>query len=280
MQRRQGALDNQQCRINLFGLEPHFGCCTANFHQGWPKLTSSLWLASADGGLAAAVYAPCVVATRVRGVGVKLREETDYPFRDEIIVRVEPDRPIAFPLSLRIPGWVSGAEIKVNGARQPAAKPGSFARIEREWRRGDRVEIAFKNEARAVQGYNGSTSFEQGALIFCLPIEERRSKLRHRGLTADWEVFPESPWRYGVNRGAQTTRVQRAVGPVPFSRRDPPVLLVLEGQAVAEWPVVDGAAAPVPASPRKAAASSPATLVLMPYAAPKLRVTAFPTFES
>jgi len=41
---------------NIYGLDPNFGCCTANFHQGWPKFTASLWMASADDGLAATAY--------------------------------------------------------------------------------------------------------------------------------------------------------------------------------------------------------------------------------
>ena len=43
---------------NLFGLEPNFGCCTANLHQGWPKFVSSLWMGTNDGGFVAVAYAP------------------------------------------------------------------------------------------------------------------------------------------------------------------------------------------------------------------------------
>jgi hypothetical protein len=81
---------------NIYGLEPNFGCCTANFHQGWPKFTGSLWMASADGGLVAAAYSPCEVKTVVQGVPVELTEETQYPFRETIHVTVSPARPVKF----------------------------------------------------------------------------------------------------------------------------------------------------------------------------------------
>ena len=73
---------------NLYGLEPNFGCCTANFHQGWPKFAASLWMASHDGGLAAVAYSPCEVRTVVGTTPVHLSEVTEYPFRGLVTITV------------------------------------------------------------------------------------------------------------------------------------------------------------------------------------------------
>ena len=131
---------------NIFGLEPNFGCCTANMHQGWPKLAASLWMATAgEGGLAAIVYAPSEVKTTVAGTAVTIEEQTDYPFRDTIQFRVNPAHSLKFPLTLRIPAWAHEASLTVNGSEQPAPKAGSFTAIERTWKAGDTVTLQLPN---------------------------------------------------------------------------------------------------------------------------------------
>src|SRR6266567_351281 len=138
---------------NLYGLEPNFGCCTANFHQGWPKFTNSLFLAS-DEGLAAPAYAPCELRTVLRGTPVSLIEETQYPFRGTIRITLKPDAAVSFPLELRIPGWALGATIQVNGEPKSPGRPGTFARIERNWQPGDRVDIVFPMEPRTSRWFH------------------------------------------------------------------------------------------------------------------------------
>ena len=82
---------------NLYGLEPNFGCCTANFHQGWPKFTASLFMLTHDDGLVAAAYAPCEVNTVIRNTPVQIVAETSYPFRGKLSFAVNPASPLAFP---------------------------------------------------------------------------------------------------------------------------------------------------------------------------------------
>ena len=60
---------------NIFGLEPNFGCCTANMHQGWPKFIQSLWLKD-DSGYVCVSYAP----VKVRERDVTITVTGQYPF--------------------------------------------------------------------------------------------------------------------------------------------------------------------------------------------------------
>ncbi|HET8635929.1 MAG TPA: beta-L-arabinofuranosidase domain-containing protein [Acidobacteriaceae bacterium] len=269
---------------NLYGLDPNFGCCTANYHQGWPKFVSSLFMLSANDGLVAAAYAPCEVTTNIRNTDVHVLEETDYPFRGTIRLTVNPASPVSFPLLLRIPGWASGASIRVNSRPQPAPQPGSFARVERTWNPDDTVQIDFPLTPRASRWFNDSLALERGPLVFSYGIGEDWLKLRDRGMTADWQVYPTTPWNYVLDVRpesiAQDVSVtESAVGEGPFTKKGAPVTLHAKARRLPTWLGVDGAADPVPQSP-VASQEAEETVALVPYAAAKLRITAFPQLKT
>lgn len=262
---------------NLFGLEPHFGCCTANFHQGWPKLTASLWMSSSD-ALTAVIYAPCIVETSIRGVRVRIEEETDYPFRDRVMFLVHPDKPHSFSIRVRIPSWSSAADIRVNGAPVRASKPGTFVAIHRHWQPGDVIELNLTNKVRLERGFNEAVSLQRGPLIFALPVGEAWVKLRPRGLTADWQVYPTTAWNFGVIVKESVTHGEQALGPVPFSMKPAAVTLRVAGRLVPTWKAEEGAADPPPQSPVDTSSNDPPQwLTLVPYATAKLRITSFPS---
>lgn len=267
---------------NLYGLEPNFGCCTANFHQGWPKFAASLWMASQDGGLVAAAYSPSEVHTMVGRMAVHLREETEYPFRETVRIVVSPAAPVRFPLRLRIPAWASSAVIRVNGEVVAPAEAGTFAKIEREWKSGDVVATKFPMMPRLTRGYNESVSVSRGPLVFSYAIGQDWVKLRDRGMTADWQVFPTTAWNYGLavsGDAAQSIKVEEsAVGASPFSQKETPVKLRVEARKITAWEQVDGVANPVPVSPVPSDQPEEA-LTLVPYGAAKLRITAFPELK-
>jgi hypothetical protein len=265
---------------NLFGLDPNFGCCTANMHQGWPKFTSSLWMANAQGGIVAIAYAPCELRTRIAGIPITIEEETGYPFDRHILLRLRPEKAISFPLALRLPQWTRDPIAKLNGAVQAFSQTGGFAVLDREWKTGDQVELILPVKAAVRQWEDNAVVVDRGPILFSLGIKTEWRKLRTRGMTSDWEARPKSEWNYGLQTDGRERNLTEMIrspkeGQSIFSLEGAPVRVESQGRKVPQWKAENGVAGELPASP--VSSGEPVEkLTLIPYAAAKLRVTVFP----
>jgi len=269
---------------NIFGLSPHWYCCTANFHQGWPKFISNLWMKTKDGGLAAVAYGPSEVETLIDGKKVKIIEKTDYPFSGNIELELFLDAPAQFPVSLRIPSWAEGAEIKINKEKQMIPKPGAYQQFIRTWKKGDRVSINLPMKVRTSKRYNDGISVHRGPLAFALRIGSSWKIINGKAPAADYEVTPLTKWNYALvtdkahpekTFGVKTKNIKMPC----FSEENSPVTISVKARELPAWGMDGASAAPPPKSP--VTATNPIEKVeLIPYGAAKLRITEFPVSET
>jgi hypothetical protein len=270
---------------NLFGLEPQFGCCLANFHQGWPKFTSHLWMATPDGGLAAVAYAPSLVETHIGGNPVKIDLVTDYPFGEDLTFNVTVQQSLEFPLYVRVPAWCKGATLKMPDGTVQTLETGKFNKIQRKWSGSETVTLRLPMDFHVRKGYNDSLSVEHGPLVYSLGLKEQWKIFKPvipvpPGYNKNYYmVIPQSPWNFALilDPGNPDKYLTFEGGPLkgnPFTLDGAPSRVMVQGKSI-DWGFAQGALLPPPQSP-VASANPPEPLVLMPYGSAKLRVTAFP----
>lgn len=105
---------------NMFGLEPHFGCCTANFNQAWPKFAISAVMKNERGPVVQSLV-PCCAQVETPNGTVQVHIVSMYPFRDNAVIELSSDKPAETCLQIRIPGFAKKAT--VNGKE---ACPGTY----------------------------------------------------------------------------------------------------------------------------------------------------------
>jgi DUF1680 family protein len=272
----------------MFHMNPHIHrCCQHNAGHGWPYFTRHLWYATAGDGLAAYLYGPCRLRAKVAdGVTVDLEERTHYPFDDTIRLTVTPARAVRFPLYLRIPAWCSAAELAINGASvkgMPLAA-GKVVHIKRRWQAGDTVtlKLPMRLSVRRWTGNRGTVSVNRGPLTFSLRIKERY--VRHGGTDVwpAWDIFPDSPWNYGlvVDPAAPEKTLKVEQGPWPADDRpfthETPVKIRAKARRIPNWTLDRrGLVREVIEGPVRS--KEPLEdVTLIPMGAARLRISAFP----
>ena len=255
---------------HLFGLEPNYGCCTANFNQGWPKLALSAFMHKGDTVLSAL---PIPAALKAEGVEITL--QTEYPFKNHLSYTVKAQRPICF--KVRIPSFAQG--LCVDGASVAACKELSFAIAANEQRK---IEITFNVEPTLVDRPYGLKSVKCGSLVFSLPIsyekkihEYERNGVERKYPYCDYEYIPTSEWSYALASPFFSVE-QREISDCSFSSQTPPVVIKAAVRKIA-WGLEDGfdtVCAKVPES--RLPLSEEKTVELYPYGCAKLRITELP----
>jgi uncharacterized protein len=291
---------------NIYGLMPNFACCLANMHQGWPKFTASLWMATNDNGLIAVAYSPSIVKAKVvGGRDVTISEETYYPFNGNINLKIGTERPVNFPLYLRVPGWADSAQIVYKG-KTTTGQGGSIVKLKGKWKNGEMVTMKIPMKIRTEKRYNNSVSILRGPLYFSLRIEKEYKSVKinydnfnYKG-SVDWEIYPLSAWNYGlmidkVNEGRGIDLSENPVSTCPFADRgdmiwsadsgkymkwnkDAPLVITARGMRIPEWGLKNNSADIPPLSPVKPEGNTE-VIQLVPYGCAKLRITEFPTID-
>jgi len=230
--------------------------------------------------VAAISYAPCTVRVEVDDVPLEIEVVTEYPFDGHVRVRVRAERPVRFPLRLRIPTWAEGAEIWKGEHEASPVAAATFHTVEQEWSGETIVYLRFPMPLRIERRLHDSAAIHRGPLLFGLRLDEEFRQIGGEQPHADWEVFSRTPWNYALELDLQRPEqsIHVTVAPMhdlPFSPDGAPVRAVVYGRRLPDWELEHNAAAPVPESPL--VSDQPRDeLLLIPYGATNLRIAEFP----
>ncbi len=175
----------------VLGRSPWFSCacCPVNIVRFVPSIPGYVY-AVTDDDLYVNLYDSGRATVTVGGTSVDLVQETAYPWRGDVAIRISPERPAGFTVRLRVPGWVRGQPLPsdlyryaenanldyalwLNGEPVDARLDKGYLVVRRRWERGDVLRLQFDMRPRRVRAHErvaadrGRVAVERGPIVYC-----------------------------------------------------------------------------------------------------------------
>lgn len=160
-------------RRHVLPVRPQwFGCacCPPNLARLTTSLSRYMYTLG-EGEIYVNLYARSEATLDAGSVRVTLACETDYPRSGEIALLPGEGR---YALCLRIPAWARSYSLRLNGEPLEAPVERGYARIERQFRAGDRIELSLPMQPRRVYANArvradlGKVAVMRGPMVYCL----------------------------------------------------------------------------------------------------------------
>lgn len=254
---------------HLFGLEPNFGCCTANFNQGWPKFALSSFMHRNH-----TVVNVLPVPSELKTDHFSIKLQTEYPFKNEFQYII--DSKTEFEFVIRIPSFAERLMVNGNNVETRTLKfeiTPCHHRI---------IKILYKTSPTLISRPHELATAKCGSLIFSLPIkyekkmyEYTRDDVERKFPYCDYELIGQSAWNYAFAGDHMEVR-RCTLGDFPFSEQNPPVILKIRVAQI-NWGLADGYEMVCDKTPHsRVPIRDSESVELIPYGCAKLRMTEMP----
>ena len=254
---------------HLFGLEPHYGCCTSNFNQAWPKFTLSSFMHNGN-TIISAVPIPSTLKTEDTVITLS----TEYPFENKFNYTIKTKKDFTF--KVRIPSFANNITVNKKGV-EPCTELTFDVKCGQT-----QIEISYEAKIVMVDRPYDLKSVTCGSLVFALPIayEKKMHEYVKDGVErkypyCDYEYIPQSAWNYAYS-SCNFELVKKAISTLPFSSKTPPVTIKATVKKI-EWGLEDGyetVCAKIPQARKPIGEQE--EIELYPYGCAKLRMTELP----
>ena len=283
---------------------PGTECCAGNVNRFFPNYVIRMWLEH-ENGICAALFG----ASEITFDGVNIKEETRYPFEDEIRFIFNTEEPKKLGFYIRIPEWCYSPVLKVNGNELTIKKHNGFAVVDRVFNNNDMVTLSLPSKIEVKNWGKDGVYVEKGPLVYTLGIKEKReidtTEEKSTELFPAYNIYPAEAWNYTILPEMGFEFVTGESKGNPFALETTPFKIKCYGKQVNGWklktrytihPVFNLYTRPwkretkkgkflfTPPYPskeviKKTGLGKTEELVLVPYGAAKVRITVFPRID-
>jgi len=196
----------QHKRREWFGT----ACCPANIARLVASIGNYVY-AQSDRDIWINLFVGSSTSIALGKTTVGLNVTTNYPWDGQVNVVVNPSKRIKSGLHIRIPGWAGDetstgnlysflspaketVNILVNGKPATYTMDKGYAIIDREWKKGDVIQVNLPMEVRKVASRNevtenqGRLALQRGPLVYCIEGADNDGKALNIVMTKDAQL--------------------------------------------------------------------------------------------
>ncbi len=120
-------------------------CCTASGHRIISMLPTFIYAEKGN-----EFYINQYMASKYAGKDISFEIVGNYPESENLVLTVTSVKAIDKTLNLRIPSWCNNPRVTVNDKDISGVQSGTYLKLSRTWKKGDKIEITFPMEEKWV----------------------------------------------------------------------------------------------------------------------------------